>query len=339
MNVTVTGSEGRVGREVVRQLLGLGHEVTGVDLREPADALPVGMTFVRTDLLDPDVAAEAVTGADVVVHLAAFMSWNQADAQKLFTANVQAGFTLLDAVRRTSRADLVVASSGEVYPEGAPQYLPINEKHPREPRSQYGMTKLLLEDMVWFFARAYGIPSTVIRLPHTQDAVELLDPASAFSGPRFFLRPKIEQQRAFGNTAVVDLLGVLDDGSDKLLLTRGADGAPYRMPIADTRDTAAGIVAATSSARARSHTIALGPDHPVDFPIAVQRMSEITGLPVVAVDLPGPVVSYTVDISLARELLDFCPRHDFDSMLLEAGQAFHRRRASNGQPADQRSTS
>jgi UDP-glucose 4-epimerase len=339
MRITVTGSQGRVGRHVVRRLVDLGHEVTGVDLREPDPATPTGAGFVRTDLLDPATAESSVADADVVVHLAAAMSWNKADTEKLFTANVQGGFTLLNAVQATSRAHLVVASSGEVYPENAPRYLPIDERHPREPRSPYGMTKLLLEDMVWFFSRTYDMPATVIRLPHTQDAAELLDPASPFSGPRFFLRSKIEQQRTFGNDKVVELLRAFDDGSEQLLLSRGADGTPYRMPIADTRDTAAGIVAAVTRTEARGHTIALGPEQAVDFPAALARMSEITGLKVVEADLPGAAVSYSVDISLARELLGFAPRHDFDSMLRDAGEVYHRRLSAPTQAASERNNS
>jgi UDP-glucose 4-epimerase len=339
MRITVTGSQGRVGREVVRRLHTLGHEVTGVDIREPEPGAPDVTRFVRTDLLDPDAAASAVSGADIVVHLAAFMSWAPHDAARLFTANVQASFTLLSAVQSAGCTGLVVASSGEVYPEGAPQYLPIDERHPREPRSAYGMTKLLLEDMTWFFARAHGIPATVIRLPHTQDAVELLDPDSPMSGPRFFLRPKIAQQRAFGNDMVVSLLSEFDDGSPQLLLSRGADGTPYRMPIADTRDTAAGIVAAVSRPEARGHTIALGPDQATEFAAALPLMSEITGLRVVDVRFPGSAVSYSVDISLARRLLGFAPRHDFASMLREAGEAYHRRLAATGEANHERSTS
>lgn len=339
MRITVTGSQGRVGREVVRRLHALGHEVTGVDIREAEPGAPGIARFVRTDLLDQDVAASAVAGADIVVHLAAFMSWNPQDAARLFTANVQASFTLLSAAASAGCAGLVVASSGEVYPEGAAQYLPIDERHPREPRSAYGMTKLLLEDMTWFFARAHGLHATVIRLPHTQDAVELLDPGSPMSGPRFFLRSKIAQQRAFGNDLAVSLLSELDDGSPRLLLSRGADGTPYRMPIADTRDTAAGIVAAVTRPEARGHTIALGPDQATDFSVALPLMSEITGLPVADVKLPGPAVSYSVDISLARRLLGFAPRHDFASMLGEAGEAYHRRLAATGEAMHERSSS
>jgi len=114
MRITVTGSQGRVGREVVRRLHALGHEVTGVDIREADPGAPGITRFVRTDLLDQDVAVSAVAGADIVVHLAAFMSWAPQDAARLFTANVQASFTLLSAAASAGCAGLVVASSGEV---------------------------------------------------------------------------------------------------------------------------------------------------------------------------------------------------------------------------------
>ena len=71
---------------------------------------------------------------------------------------------------------------------------------------------------------------------------ELLDPASFFSGPRFFLQPKIRQQEGFGNTAVVAALRAIDDGQEALVLSRNEAGRPFRMHITDTRDMVAGIL-------------------------------------------------------------------------------------------------
>ncbi len=89
-------------------------------------------------------------------------------------------------------------------------------------------------------ARTSGLGTTILRFSHTQDARELLDPDSFFSGPRFFLQPRIRQQEAFGNMAAVAALRAVDDGTPALLLARNEHGRPYRMMITDARDMSAG---------------------------------------------------------------------------------------------------
>ena len=98
----------------------------------------------------------------------------------------------------------------------------------------------MAEEAVDFYHRCYGLGTVILRFSHTQDATELLDPNSFFSGPRFYLKAKIRQQRDFGNIAVVGALESLDTGKNKLVVSCSEDGRPYRMGICDTRDTVKG---------------------------------------------------------------------------------------------------
>ncbi|MFE2010870.1 NAD(P)-dependent oxidoreductase [Streptomyces sp. NPDC059491] len=68
MKLTVFGATGGTGREIVRQALAAGHEVTAV-VRDPARLTVTGERLVvrRTDLSDPDALREAVTGRDAVL--------------------------------------------------------------------------------------------------------------------------------------------------------------------------------------------------------------------------------------------------------------------------------
>ncbi|MFJ5828796.1 NAD(P)-dependent oxidoreductase [Streptomyces sp. NPDC093089] len=68
MKLTVFGATGGIGREIVRQALDSGHEVTAV-VRDPARLTVTGERLVvhRTDLSDPDALCEAVTGRDAVL--------------------------------------------------------------------------------------------------------------------------------------------------------------------------------------------------------------------------------------------------------------------------------
>jgi nucleoside-diphosphate-sugar epimerase len=172
--------------------------------------------------------------------------------------------------------------------------------------------------MVAFHQRAYGLKAVVLRFSHTQDASELLDPASFFSGPRFYLRSKIRQQREIGNARALAALTPHDDGAEKLLVQCGEDGRTYRMMIADARDMAEGVVLALDSERAVGQTMNLGPDAPVRFDEAVSLLAAATGLPVVRANLPGPAVDYATSNAKARELLGFRPRWTFAEMVTDA---------------------
>jgi UDP-glucose 4-epimerase len=320
MHVLVTGSAGRIGRRVVALLRARGDTVTGFDLNA-LGGTDDGYREVIAAFDDPAAVAAAMKGADAVLHLGAFMSWLPADAAKVYAANVTGTFNLLAAAAAAKVARFVLASTGEVYPEVRPRYLPVDENHPREPTSTYGLSKLLAEEMAAFFHRTQGLPYVVLRFAHTQEASELLDPASFFSGPRFYLRSKIRQQRTFGNARSLAVLEPLDDGREQLLVQCGEDGVPYRMMIADARDIADGVVLALDAERALGATIGLGPDEATAFDTAVASLAAQSGLPVVRAHLPGPAVSYVTSNARARELLGFRPRWTFAGMVEDAARA------------------
>ncbi|HET8523403.1 MAG TPA: NAD(P)-dependent oxidoreductase [Thermomicrobiales bacterium] len=329
MRILVTGARGRVGRRLTDVLLDDGHTVVGLDLAPPTLATTGNLISIQAPLEDATAVAAAAGGVDAVIHLGALMSWVEADAAKVFSANVTGTFNLLEAVARQPLQRFIFASSGEVYPEGKAQYLPVDEHHPRQPASHYGMSKLLGEEMVDFYRRRYGLPTTILRFSHTQDASELLDPESFFSGPRFFLRSKIRSLQARGDQAALAVLQPLDNGHEQLVLSRGEDGTPYMMGICETRDLIQGIVLALHTPSAVGETMGIGADEPVCFEDAIAKMHDATGLPVVDARLPGPPVHYVTSNTKARWLLGFRPEWDFDRMIDEAAVSWHERKGTS----------
>lgn len=320
MRVLVTGSSGRVGSAVVGQLLEQGHQITGLDARASGRAGPLYREVVE-QLDDPAAAADATAGADAVLHLGAFMSWAAADKARMFAANVEGTRVLLDAASDAGVSRFVFASSGEVYPENAPAFQPITEDHPRNANSAYGLTKLLGEDLVAFHQRAGRMETVILRFSHTQNASELLDEDSFFSGPRFFLRPRIRQQENFGNHQIAQILRDADPGVPAHVLARNATGRPFRMHITDTRDMVQGILLALTHPAAAGETFNLGATDPVDFAPLLADMAGVTGLPVVTVDLPGAGVYYHTSNAKIRDMLGFRPEWTIDRMLQEAAEA------------------
>ena len=324
MKVLLTGAAGRVGSSALPRLLEAGHAVTAFDLRAPSLHVP-GLEAVVGSLEDADAVRAAARGVDVVLHLGSLMSWRPSDAGRLFAVNVAGTRNVLDAAAAAGVRRFVFASSGEVYPEGRPQFLPITEDHPCLPASDYGMTKLLGEELVRFHARKFGLDCVILRLSHVQDAAELLDPESFFSGPRFFLKPKIAQQRMLGQSDAVERLRAHDDGSDKLVLSRNEEGRPFHMIITETRDIVDGILLGLDAETAVGETFNLGTHEAFDFEPVLERMARETGLPLVRVDLPGPGVFYSTSSERIRARLGFRARRTVGQMLDEAVAAWRDR--------------
>ena len=317
MKYLVTGSAGRIGDLACRQLVDDGHEVRGFDLHASGFEHEA-YSEVLGPLHDPAAAGTACEGIDSVIHLGAFMSWKPEEVGQMFRSNVEGTRIVLDAAQAAGSKRFVFASSGEVYPENAPRYLPLDEDHPRLPNSPYGATKLLGEELVRFYARTKPMETVILRFSHTQRASEIIDRDSFFSGPRFFLRRKIEQQDAFGNRAAADIFRAADPGPEALVLCCNEDGCAFQMDITDARDMVTGILLAANHPAAANRIYNLGCNDPVDFEAFLPKLSDKLGLPVVRVNLPGPGVLYHTSNARIRSELGFEPEWTIDRMLEDA---------------------
>lgn len=320
MKILLTGSAGRVGRSITEKLLARGDSVVGYDMATSPLVHPAFQQIVG-NLIDAPAVHDACAGVDAVLHIGAYMTWLAAERSQLFEANVTGTLNVLAAATAHDVHKFVFASSGEVYPDRNPVYLPIDEKHPRRPTSPYGLSKKMAEDAVRFHERVHGLPAVILRFSHTQDAAELLDEDSFFSGSRFYLHAKIRQQSGFGNEAVVKLLEPYADGANKLVISCNAEGRPHRMGISDTRDTVAGVIRALDVEAAAGQTFNLAPPSPTSFDEAVEILREIKPLEVVRVNFPDPDLYYESDASKARQILGLEPEWTFRKMVADARDA------------------
>ena len=96
MNILVTGSRGRIGRSVVRELAAAGHAVTATDR---VSGPPAPGRFILGDCADAgDVyALVAAARADAVIHLGAWSDAGQAPDGRVFGDNVAGTFNVLQA--------------------------------------------------------------------------------------------------------------------------------------------------------------------------------------------------------------------------------------------------
>lgn len=123
-----------------------------------------------TELVEGDIRSaadldRAFAGGDVdlVMHFGAYISVGESvrDPAKYFENNVFGTYTLLEAMRRHGVRSLVFSSTAAVF--GEPDYVPIDEGHPKSPTSPYGESKLMVERMLASYDRAYGLKSVCLR--------------------------------------------------------------------------------------------------------------------------------------------------------------------------------
>jgi GDP-4-dehydro-6-deoxy-D-mannose reductase len=156
LKILVTGSTGFVGRWLVRDLQGSGHEA----VESPASA--------ELDLTNRDAVAGLLDRVrpDAVAHLAGVSYGPDArrDPDLAFAVNVGGTETLIAAIAAASPgAALLVAGSSEVYGRPRPEDLPLTEDAPTEPTQPYGLSKLAQERAALAAAERYALPVVVAR--------------------------------------------------------------------------------------------------------------------------------------------------------------------------------
>jgi UDP-glucose 4-epimerase len=166
MNILVIGGAGYIGSHVARELLDQGHAVTVFDnlssgLREN---LFLDARFVYGDILDYVSLARAMAeGFDALVHLAAFKAAGESmiKPEKYSLNNINGTVNILNAASEKGINHIVFSSSAAVY--GEPRYVPIDEKHPKDPANYYGFTKREIERFLEWYEKLRGIRYASLR--------------------------------------------------------------------------------------------------------------------------------------------------------------------------------
>lgn len=154
--VLVVGGAGYIGSHVAKELLENGFEVVVFDNLSTGQEVNLfeQAKFVKGDILDQAALNRAMAdGIDAVIHLAGKKAVGESmENPQLYAENNLTGtINLLNAMIDNGVKHIVFSSSAAVY--GMPQYLPLDENHPRHPMSFYGYTKAAVEDYLSWYSR------------------------------------------------------------------------------------------------------------------------------------------------------------------------------------------
>ena len=165
MKVLVVGGSGYIGSHMVKLLGQLGCSVTTLDDLSSGyrDAVLYG-NFVQGNFGDRATLDTLLSrGFDAVMHFASFIQVGESvlHPDKYYRNNVTYTLGLLDAMRVHGVHKFIFSSTAATF--GEPQYIPIDERHPQQPINPYGRTKLMIEQALADYGRAYGFKSVCLR--------------------------------------------------------------------------------------------------------------------------------------------------------------------------------
>lgn len=304
--VGVTGAAGYIGSHLCDRLLAEGMSVVGVDdlsrgtLTNIGDALNhPRFRFEQMDCTRRRELRRAFDGCDAIVHLAAQKIPRYSGALKTLESNV-AGVNAAARVALSLDADLVVASTSDVYGNATPPFAEDDNLvlgPPTTRRWAYAVSKLFDEHLCLALAEERGLKVTILRFFGSYGP---RNHPSWWGGP----------QSAFAE--------ILLDGE---LMEIHGDGTQIRT-FTYIDDTIEGIYRSLVTPEARREVINIGGEHPtriIDLAEAVQRALGIP-MPLRAkivpyADLPGnyqDVLKRIPDTTKAKRILGFTARIDLE---------------------------
>jgi len=247
--VLITGGAGYIGSHAAKLVARSGRPVVVYDdLSAGHREAVLGATFVEGDVHDVARLREAMRrhAIGAVLHFAAWLSVGESvhDPVGYYHNNVCGTLAVLEAMVRESVTRVVFSSTAAVF--GEPERVPITEDHPARPINPYGQTKLVVEQALPHYARAYGLQSVALRYFNAAGA----DPEGELGedhAPEIHLIPRAIEAatggrplQVFGEdyptpdgTCLRDYIHVTDLASAHLLaldaLERGGASATYNL--------------------------------------------------------------------------------------------------------------
>lgn len=176
MSVLVLGGAGYIGSHATSKLIENGYDVVVIDNLQTGhkDAVCEGAKFYQGDIRDIDFLREVFSKEKIqgVMHFAAnsLVGESMTNPIKYFNNNVYGTEVLLSAMNEFDIKYIVFSSTAATY--GEPKQIPITEEAETSPTNPYGESKLIMEKMMKWCDKAYGIKYVALRYFNVAGAKE-----------------------------------------------------------------------------------------------------------------------------------------------------------------------
>jgi NAD dependent epimerase/dehydratase len=170
-SILVTGADGFIGSHLTELLLERGFYVRALAqynsnnyfgwLEEIPDN--PNLEILTGDIRDPNYCKVIIKNADVIFHLAALIAipYSYESPASYVDTNIKGTLNICQAAKDNGNIRMIHTSTSEVY--GTAQYVPIDEKHPKQPQSPYSATKIAADAIAMSFFYSFGLPVTIAR--------------------------------------------------------------------------------------------------------------------------------------------------------------------------------
>lgn len=167
----VTGADGFIGSHLTELILSKRQKVRALSMYNSfnswgwLEGIPShdNLEIVTGDIRDPDFCREITKNVDIVFHLAALIGipYSYKAPDNYVDTNIKGTLHLCQASKSNNVKKFIHTSTSEVY--GTAQYVPIDEKHPKQPQSPYSASKIGADALAMSFYYAFNFPVTIVR--------------------------------------------------------------------------------------------------------------------------------------------------------------------------------
>ncbi len=307
-NILVTGASGKIGRNLLPELLKAGYRVRTVEFGEDLVSCQ-GVEVVKGDLGDPSLAKKVLSGMDAVIHLA-----NVKENKDLFLdTNIKGTFFLLDESKNCGHIKQFIqagsdARAGIFY---CPHPYPIDETYPhRAYPGYYAFSKVLEETMAEQYFIQYRLPTTALRFSWVFDQDDILCHASLkdpnFGVPVWQELARTPKQKEY-----------FQKGLDAVACLIHPDGKPGKRHVVGIKDVVQGIMLSIGNEAAVGEAFTITGPSPFSYGELARHISQELSLPVVEFELEG-FYDFEHTIAKARSILGYNPQYDIHKIVDEA---------------------
>jgi len=307
------GGAGYIGSHMVKFLFHQGCEVVVLDDLSSGNAdISRYASLTIGNVSDKEVLGKVLPGVCAVMHFASSIEVSESirNPAKYYLNNLSNTLTLLDSMCEHSVSNFIFSSTAATF--GEPITLPIDENHSQVPINPYGKSKLMVEQILEDYDRAYGLTSVCLRYFNAAGA----DPAGEFGEchePETHLIPLV-LKAALGLRESINIYG-------RDYVT--PDGTCIRDYVHVMDLCSAHWLALTSLLKGSgSQRYNLGNGHGFSVKEVIEAAIDVTGRTIKVVDAPrraGDPAVLVADSAKAKVELGWVPRyHDLKTIIEHA---------------------